>query len=129
MPGPIWNFFAHNLFWIGPIALPLVLFALNAVVKVALGAFNVHAFGADMAFAAVALCAGTLFRHITFGTVAKGSDYALSFLVLLLLVAGWIGCLALGRPQRALPTALAIFLGCFFLYGAVCVTVYLMEER
>ena len=64
MPGPVWNFFAHNLFWIGRIALPLVLFPLNAVVKVALGAFNVHAFGANIAFAAAALCAGALFRQI-----------------------------------------------------------------
>jgi hypothetical protein len=128
MPGPIWNFFAHNLFWIGPIALPLVLFTLNAVVKVALGAFNVHAFGADMAFAAVALCAGTLFRHIAAGTAAKGSDYALSLLMLFGLVAGWIGCVALGRPRRALPTAVSVFLGCFFLYGAVCVAVYLTQE-
>ena len=125
MPGPIWNFFVYNLFWIGPIALPLVLFALNVVVKVALDAFNLHTFGADMAFAAIALCAGTLFRHIAFGTAAQGPDYALSLLVLFGLVAGWIGCVALGRPKRALPTAASIFLGCFFLYGAVCVTVYL----
>jgi hypothetical protein len=111
MPGPVWNFIAHN-----------------AVVKVALGTFNVHAFGADMAFAAVALCATALFRHIASGVATKGSDYALSLLVLVGLIAGWIGCVALGRPRRALPTAIAVFLGCFFLYGAVCVTVYLTQE-
>jgi hypothetical protein len=66
-----------------------------------LDAFNVHAFGAGMAFAAVALCAGTLFRHIAFGTAVNGSDYALSLLVLFLLVAGWMGCIALGRARRA----------------------------
>src|SRR5271155_3453954 len=96
----MWDYIQNNLPLVLPLCLPIAFLLMNAILKWLMDILNPHLLGADLALCGLSLLSGTLLRRISLGNLDKMTG-GTAFVMLVICLFFWVGCLLLGRPKSA----------------------------